>query len=238
VTTSPLHGVDDLAQFRGRLAELRAALDPPPAGPGAYQVHTDGACQGNPDGPGGWAAVVQHVGSGATWELWGHLSSTSNNRAEALGVLAAVEWVPAGSTVLLRSDSQLTLNQLAGRWKVKANGDIWADIRQTVATKELRITPEWVRGHAGDPGNERADALSVLGAVRGDAARAEQLRVDAAGRRPADAGAAVPAELVGVEPRGPWEIQFVASIAKTLRSGRPLSERQLAVLDRIRARPA
>lgn len=230
MTSGPsTHGIDDLSQFRARLEQLRATLGPPRE-PGAYEVNTDGACQGNPDGPGGWAAVVEHLGSGATWELWGHLSSTSNNRAEALGVLATVEWVPGGSAVLLRSDSQLTLNQLVGKWKVKANLDIWAEIRRALAAKEVMITPQWVRGHAGDRGNERADGLASLGATNGDVARWERQRAAAALSR------AVPPELEGLDPRGAWETAFVQSVTQQIRSGRALSDKQQAVLGRIRAR--
>src|SRR4029077_4236750 len=98
--------------------------------------------------------------------LWGHLSSTSNNRAEALGVLAALEWIPAGSRLALYSDSELTVRVLQGRYKAKANPDIWALIRETIATKQLTLTAEWVRGHAGDPRNELADRLSKLGALQ------------------------------------------------------------------------
>ena len=172
------HGVADLAEFGARLAELRATLAPPTEA-GAFRAHTDGACLGNPDGPGGWAAVVEQLRlepASATWELWGHLSSTSNNRAEALGVLAALEWVPPGSEVLIRSDSELTIRILAGVYKARANADLWSEIRRAVAERRLRARTEWVRGHAGDPGNERADALSLLGAVAGDTQRWRRLR--------------------------------------------------------------
>ena len=68
------HGLADLEEFRARLAELRVTLAPPTL-VGAYVAHTDGACLGNPDGPGGWAAAVD--AGDATWDLWGHLSSTT-----------------------------------------------------------------------------------------------------------------------------------------------------------------
>src|SRR5262245_50989049 len=97
---SSSHGVEDLAQFRERLDQLRLAQEPPTA-VGAYEANTDGASRGNP-GPGGWAAVVEHLGGSGRWELWGHLSSTSNNRAEALGVLAVLEWLPPASAVSIR----------------------------------------------------------------------------------------------------------------------------------------
>jgi ribonuclease HI len=231
---------DDLAEFGSRLAELRATLAPP-AGHGPFEVHTDGACLGNP-GPGGWAAVVDDLERGTRWELWGHLGSTTNNRAEALGVLAAVEWLPAGAQVRLRADSQLTLNQLTGQWKVKANAEIWAEIRRALEAKRLRLSTQWVRGHAGDPGNERADELAMLGATNGDVARAAELRLRPRGpsRWSADppSGGGLPPELAGLQPEPGWETDFVRSIAAQLRRGRVLSPKQQAVVDRIRARSA
>jgi ribonuclease HI len=212
-------GAADLAEFRARLAELRAGLGAPTAA-GTFQVDTDGSAFGNP-GPGGWAAIMS--GPDVVWELWGHLSHTTNNRAEVLGVLAALEWAPAESELRVRSDSQLTLNQLTGLWKVKQNAELWAEIRRLLATKRLRVDTAWVRGHAGDPGNERANTLAQLGAANGDPDRAA---------RPTR----LPRELDGLQPQPGWETSFVSSVASQLRRGRPLSDKQQAVIDRIRAR--
>ena len=222
------YGIRDLEQFRARLAELRS-VSPAPDGPARYIAYTDGACLGNPEGPGGWAAAVLPPEGASPWYLFGHLSSTSNNRAEALGVLAALEWAPPGSEVELHSDSELTVRLLQGVYKVKANTDIWDVIRRTIADKQLRLRVEWVRGHAGDPLNELADRLSKLGALDG---RIEDL---------ANAGstAAVqraPAELAGLEPRGDWEREFLSSVAQQLRRGRALTPKQQAIVDRMRAR--
>jgi ribonuclease HI len=225
-----VHGVLDLEQFQTRLAELRASLDPPVAA-GDYVAYTDGACLGNPDGPGGWAAVVDRPAGGEPWLLFGHLSSTSNNRAEALGVLAALEWAPPGSKLLVHSDSELTVRILQNRYKARANPDIWEVLRRTISEKKLGVLPEWVRGHAGDPGNELADRLSRLGAYNaGIETLADVLE------EPARAVRAEPPELDGLEPRGDWERDFVRSVAKQLREGRALSDKQQAVIKRIRAR--
>ena len=219
--THKTHGLADLAEFRARLAELRLELDPPTRA-AAYLANTDGACLGNPDGPGGWAAIVEPAGRlEPTWELWGHLSSTSNNRAEALGMLAAIEWVPPGAALVIRSDSELTVRIMAGAYKARANLDIWTEIRRAIAARQVRVTTEWVRGHAGDLGNERADALSVLGAKQGQVDR----------HRPG-----LPAELVGLQPRGDWETDFLSSIARQLRAGKMLTPKQQAIVDRIRSR--
>jgi ribonuclease HI len=221
------YGVQDLAEFAAALAELKTMHDPP-ADAGEFLAYTDGACFGNPRGPGGWAAAV--LAGARTWYLFGHLTSTSNNRAEALGVLGALEWVPPGSRLGLHADSELTVHQLAGRYKIKANGDIWDEIKRVRADKQLSVVPEWVRGHAGDPLNELADRLSKLGARNGtldDLMSTNHL---------APAPPPEPPELAGLVPRGEWEREFLESVRDQLRRGRVLSPKQQAVVDRIRAR--
>jgi len=222
------YGAADLEEFRARLESLRLELEPPSA-QGAFTAHTDGACLGNPAGPGGWAAVVDVVGSEASWDLWGHLSSTSNNRAEALGVLAALEWVPRGSSLLVRSDSELSVKIINRQYKVKANLDIWTVVFKTLTDKSLSVRTEWVRGHAGDPGNERADKLTLAGALQRDPSLLGDL--------PRRVAPAQPPELVGLEPKTAWEQEFVRSLADQLRRGRTLSPKQQAIVDRIRERP-
>jgi ribonuclease HI len=198
------HGVADLAEFRARLDDLRLELEPP-------------------NGPGGWAAVVE-----PSWELFGHLSSTSNNRAEALGMLAAIEWVPAGSSLVIRSDSELTVKVLQGVYKARANLDIWTEINRARAERQVKVTTVWLRGHAGDPGNERADALSVLGA------KGKFDLVEAPVRR--RTARALPPELANMKPQTPWETEFLSSVARQLRGGKALSPKQQAIVDRIRGR--
>src|SRR5439155_17037893 len=159
-------GLKDLDEFRHRLGALRTELMPPTS-PGEYVAHTDGACLGNPEGPGGWAAVVETADVPSPWLLFGHLSSTSNNRAEALGILAALEWIPSSSRLALFSDSELSVRILQGRYKARANPDIWSVIFRVKEEKRVFVAPEWLRGHAGDPRNELADRLSKLGAFNG-----------------------------------------------------------------------
>ena len=213
-------GVHDLDEFAARLTDLRST-DHPPTTPGEFVAYTDGACFGNPRGNGGWAAAFIQP---SEWLLFGHLSSTSNNRAEALGVLAALEWVPPDSKLTTRSDSELTVYQLLGKYKVKANTDVWELITGIRAEKRITLNAEWVRGHVGDPGNELADRLSKLGA-----------------RNPTldDLPALEPAprsELDGITPRGEWETNFVSSVRDQLRRGRPLSPKQLAVIEKMKNR--
>jgi ribonuclease HI len=216
------YGTEDIAEFSARLTELRATLEPA-SEPGQYIAYTDGACFGNPRGNGGWAAAMFHQSK--QWNLFGHLSSTSNNRAEALGVLGALEWVPPGSSLLLHADSELTVRQLAGIYKVKANTDIWERIQRTRLEKRIAVQPEWVRGHAGDPLNELADRLSKLGA--GNERDVGDLPVVEAPPTTA---------VDGLVPLVEWEQDFLKSVRDQLRKGRSLSPKQQAVIDRIRAR--
>jgi ribonuclease HI len=220
-----VYGTRDLEEFAARIAELRASLDAP-VSPGEFVAYTDGACFGNPSGNGGWAAAVFQ--STAFWHLFGHLSSTSNNRAEALGVLGALEWVPAQSVLRLHSDSELTVRQLQGRYKIKANADIWALIQSVRADKRIELKPEWVRGHADDPLNDLADRLSKLGARNGV--------IEDLGRMDAPRPKPEPPELADLQPRTDWERDFVASLRDQLNRGRSLSDKQQAVLERMRAR--
>jgi ribonuclease HI len=213
-------GVNDLAEFTARMAELRSYLSPPTAA-GHFVAYTDGACFGNPRGNGGWAAAfIQPHG----WQLFGHLSSTSNNRAEALGVLATLEWVPPHSTLTIHADSELTVNQLNGLYKVKKNADVWEVIKRTCRERELGVKAEWVRGHAGDPMNELADRLSKLGALNATLDDMPVLETPP------------PSELDGITPRGDWETSFLSSVRDQLRRGRQLSDKQRAVVERMRAR--
>jgi ribonuclease HI len=213
-------GVNDLAEFSARMAELRQTLQPS-APPGQYVAYTDGACFGNPRGNGGWAAAFVQP---QQWHLFGHLSSTSNNRAEALGALATLEWVPAHSQVTIHADSELTVKQLRGAYKIKANTDIWELIQRTRRDKDLTVNAEWVRGHAGDPMNELADRLSKLGALNATEADLPALEPPA------------PSVFDGITPQGEWERNFVASVRDQLRRGRKLSDKQQAVLDRMKRR--
>jgi len=216
------HGQADLEEFRARLSVLRTELQVP-GGRGPFVAYTDGGCIGNP-GPGGWAAAFEPLG---TWDLWGHLTSTTNNRAEALGVLAALEWVPAGAALLVRADSELTVRILQKIYKARKNPDIWQEIERVHSSKRLELSTEWVPGHAGVPGNEHADWLSRLGATGGDPEAAARI---------GQSGSGVPAQLVGLVPHDDWERNFLKSIENQLRSGRVLSQKQLAIIERIRSR--
>jgi ribonuclease HI len=135
------------------------------------EIWTDGACSGNP-GPGGWGALLKS--NGVETEMFGGEPATTNNRMELMGAIMALEAIPPGSKVILHTDSQYVmkgLNEWMKGWKRNGwknaakepvkNKELW--IRLDVAANTHKIDWRWVKGHAGDPGNERADALARKG---------------------------------------------------------------------------
>jgi len=139
---------------------------------GAVEIYTDGACSGNP-GPGGWGAVLSYRGHSR--ELCGgEATPTTNNRMELMAAIQALESLTRRSTVRLHTDSSYLRNgvtkwlpgwkrngwRTAGRQPVK-NEDLWR--RLDVAARRHDVQWLWVKGHAGNPGNERADALANQG---------------------------------------------------------------------------
>jgi ribonuclease HI len=136
------------------------------------EIFTDGACSGNP-GPGGWGAVLRY--GGAEKELSGGERHTTNNRMELMAAIMALEALTKPSCVKLYTDSQYVkdgitkwLPQWIKRgWKTAdkkpvKNVDLWQRLQAAITPHEVEFI--WVRGHAGHPENERADALAV-GAV-------------------------------------------------------------------------
>ena len=118
-------------------------------------IYTDGSCQGNP-GPGGWAAVMEE--DGAKRSLSGQEDNTTNNRMEILAVIKGLEALPQRSDVTVFSDSQYVVNTMTRSWKRNANQDLW--VLLDAVAGERRVQWKWVRGHAGNPGNEEANALA------------------------------------------------------------------------------
>ena len=134
-------------------------------------IYTDGACKGNP-GPGGWGAWLR---SGPhEREIWGGEVLTTNNRMELTAVIEALAALKSRSQVSLHLDSDYVRQGITSwihGWKRKGwrtasgqpvkNIDLWQRLDAVVATHEIEW--HWVRGHSGDPGNERADALANRG---------------------------------------------------------------------------
>jgi ribonuclease HI len=150
-------------------AEEGAALATEPSG--KVEIWADGACKGNP-GPGGWGALLRFGGNQK--EIFGGEPLTTNNRMELMAVIQALTHLKRRCDVIVHTDSQYVqlgmTDWLAGwirrGWKTASkqpvkNEDLWRRIAALAA--EHRVEWRWVRGHAGDPGNERADQLANLG---------------------------------------------------------------------------
>lgn len=145
----------------------------------AVEIYTDGACKGNP-GPGGWGAWLR---AGAhEKELWGGAPQTTNNRMELQAVIEALSALKQPSEVTLHTDSQYVRQGITTwihNWKLRGwttadrkpvkNVDLWQ--RLDALRAQHRVDWRWVKGHAGDPGNERADALANRGAAEAIALR-------------------------------------------------------------------
>ena len=134
-------------------------------------IWTDGACSGNP-GPGGWGAILR--AGGRERELCGGEPATTNNRMELTAAIAALEALKRPCRVELRTDSQYLrggVTEWLHNWKRNGwraadkkpvkNDDLWR--RLDAAAERHEIDWRWVKGHAGDAMNERADALARKG---------------------------------------------------------------------------
>ena len=135
------------------------------------ELFTDGACSGNP-GPGGWGAILRWRGEEK--ELYGGEENTTNNRMEALAVINGLKALKKPSTVTVYTDStyiQKGMTQWLEGWKSKnfkikgggfrTNHDLWRELDSL--NQKHKINWQWVKGHAGHPGNERADELARQG---------------------------------------------------------------------------
>ena len=155
-----------------KLAEPAATSEPATLdSPLAIEIWTDGACRGNP-GPGGWGALMrsgEHVR-----ELHGGALETTNNRMELTAVIEALAAVKRPSPIVIHTDSQyvkLGITEWIAQWKLRGwktadrkpvkNVDLWQRLAEVAAPHKIEW--RWVRGHAGNAGNERADALANLG---------------------------------------------------------------------------
>lgn len=147
---------------------MASPLDDDPGGDDVVEVHTDGACSGNP-GPGGWGAVLRW--RGRQRELSGFEPQTTNNRMELRAAIAALETLKRPMTVKLFTDSNYLRSGVTvwlPGWKAKGwrtadkkpvkNQDLWRALEAAIGRH--RIEWHWVRGHSGNPDNERADLLA------------------------------------------------------------------------------
>jgi ribonuclease HI len=137
----------------------------------AVIIYTDGACRGNP-GPGGWGVLLNYKGK--IKELYGAERHSTNNRMELMAAIQALESLTRPCLVQLNCDSIYVLKGITDwmpnwkkrGWKTAAktpvkNEDLWR--RLDTAIMKHKIEWKWVKGHSGDTGNDRADALANLG---------------------------------------------------------------------------
>ncbi|MFM6992545.1 MAG: ribonuclease HI [Rhodoferax sp.] len=137
-------------------------------------IYTDGACKGNP-GPGGWGVLLRSA-DGSEKELCGGEAGTTNNRMEMMAVIQALAALKRPCRVTLHLDSQYVLKGITEwlpGWKAKGwrtaakqpvkNVDLWQQLDALVSQGGHAIDWRWVKGHNGDPGNERADGLANRG---------------------------------------------------------------------------
>lgn len=142
--------------------------------PQTVYIYTDGACKGNP-GVGGWGALLRY--GQHEKELLGGAAETTNNRMELTAVIEALRALKRSSRVQICTDSQYVKNgmeswiegwkkngwQTANKQPVK-NADLWRELDALV--QQHQVTWTWVKGHAGHPENERADALANQGVAQ------------------------------------------------------------------------
>jgi ribonuclease HI len=140
------------------------------------EIFTDGACRGNP-GPGGWGAVLRYRDHEK--ELYGGERQTTNNRMELMAAIRALESLTRPVTAHIHTDSTYVRNGItkwvhgwqSNGWQTSAkapvkNVDLWQRLVAAIARHELSWF--WVKGHAGHPENERADALACRGRDEAD----------------------------------------------------------------------
>ena len=134
-------------------------------------IYTDGACSGNP-GPGGWGALLQF--GEHERELKGGERNTTNNRMELTAAIAALETLKRTCKVHLHTDSTYLRDGMTSwihnwkrnGWRTTAkkpvkNVDLWQRLDEAIQSHDIEW--HWIKGHAGDPGNEAADALARQG---------------------------------------------------------------------------
>ena len=135
------------------------------------EIYTDGACRGNP-GPGGWGAVLQY--GETSKEIYGGESETTNNRMELMAAIKSLESLTRNCEVTLYTDSQYVrkgitewiVNWKKRNWKTAAkkpvkNADLWKLL--DIQVDRHTVNWVWVKGHAGNVGNELADTLANKG---------------------------------------------------------------------------
>ena len=134
-------------------------------------IYTDGACRGNP-GPGGWGALLIYKDANKT--IYGGEIDTTNNRMEMTAIIEALKTVKMDCNITLYTDSKYVMDGITkwlSNWKKKGwitsnkkpvkNKDLWQILEESISKHNIEW--QWVKGHAGIPGNEKADELANQG---------------------------------------------------------------------------
>ncbi len=146
-------------------------------------LYTDGSARGNPDGPGGYGALLEYVdntGNTHTREYSGGFKKTTNNRMELMAVIIGLEALTKPCQVKVYSDSQYVIKAFNDKWlegwikkgwkrgknEPVKNVDLWKRLLKAKEIHEVEFI--WVKGHAGHPGNERCDILATTAADGSD----------------------------------------------------------------------
>ena len=137
------------------------------------KIYTDGACKGNP-GVGGWGALI--LKDEKNIELFGGEKETTNNRMELMAVIMALKEISSSTELTIYTDStyvQKGISEWIKNWKMNnwrssskkpvKNKDLWIELDEASASR--KINWEWVKGHAGNEGNEKADELANKGVI-------------------------------------------------------------------------
>jgi ribonuclease HI len=137
------------------------------------KIYTDGACKGNP-GVGGWGVIIMQDKKNI--ELFGGENETTNNRMELMAVIMALKEISSNLELTIYTDStyvQKGISEWIKNWKVNnwrssskkpvKNKDLWVELDEAVGSR--KINWEWVKGHAGNEGNEKADELANQGVI-------------------------------------------------------------------------
>jgi ribonuclease HI len=119
-------------------------------------IYVDGCCLKNPGGAGGWGAVLQY-GKVEKW-FSGHLPETTSSRAELVAIIEALRRLKVPCQVTLYSDSQNTIRCANGEHQRRSNLDLWAEWKALDDVHQVDY--QWIYGHNGTPGNERAHQLA------------------------------------------------------------------------------
>lgn len=185
-----LSGVTDAEEkaYAAKESQPRASIPParttsayrtaPVSPSGAdYIVYTDGSCLRNPNGPGGWAAVITEVRTGVVTELSDGEHSTTNNRMELSAAIAGLSAIETPSKIALYTDSQYLRRAFVNHWLMnwkrrgwkKADGnpvlnqDLWMRLDTLYSRHQVQF--HWVKGHVGIEQNERCDQLAKAAAM-------------------------------------------------------------------------